>query len=398
MTATLAPARTGTDHRVDARPIMLLSRSDGLGDGILSLGLLRGLRAALPDWRLVLAVVPAQVALFRECPWIDDVMPSAKIRDDHGLKGDALDLISQQVASLREIIGDRVPQVAVDLSMWPHPQDSTSAFVHASGALTTVAAVDHWVDDRMHGWLDRGLGAVIRVPLGHEVDRYRALAAALGVEPAEPRWWDLSSYVPSALSKLGKSPEWREAPKLALGVGAQNAFRRWRPERFAAIARRALDLGIGVVIVGGPDAVEEGDVITGLAGPGVTNAAGRLSLLESAAMLSPRDLYVGNDTGTMHLAAAAGSSCLEISPHPMDGDPGVGTSPVRFAPHGVPAIVLRPSTGLGSCNRQCTAGSPHCIDVITIDDVWNAVRELLPRANARAAFDDGFRQTVLAAR
>ena len=388
MTATRPAPRPGIDSGVDSRPIMLLSRSDGLGDGILSLGLLRGLRAALPDWRLVLAVVPAQVPLFRECPWIDDVMPSAKIRDEHGLKGDALDLIGQQVTSLREIIGDRAPQIAVDLSMWPHPQDSTSAFVHASGAITTVAAVDHWVDDRMHGWLDRGLGAVIRVPLGHEIDRYRALAGALGVEPAESRWWDLSDHVPVALSKLGKSPAWRDAPKLALGVGAQNAFRRWRPERFAAIARRALDRGIGVVIVGGPDAVEEGDVITGLAGPGVTNAAGRLSLLESAAMLSPRDLYVGNDTGTMHLAAAAGCSCLEISPHPMDGDPGVGTSPVRFAPHGVPAIVLRPSTGFGSCNRQCTAGSPHCIDIISVDDVWQAIGELFPCANSHGALGE----------
>lgn len=389
MTAVSLPApRTGAEGRVDPRPILLLSRSDGLGDGILSLGLLRGLRTALPDWRLVLAVVPSQVSLFRECPWVDDVLPSAKIRDDKGLKGDALELIRQQVTSLREIVGDRVPQIAVDLSMWPHPQDSTSAFVRASGALTTVAAVDHWVDDRMHGWLDRGLGAVVRVPLGHEIDRYRALAGALGVEPAEPRWWDLSHHVPTALSKLGKSANWRDAPKLALGVGAQNSFRRWRPERFAAIARRAVDRSIGVVVVGGPDAVEEGDVITGLAGPGVTNAAGRLTLLESAAMLTPRDLYVGNDTGTMHLAAAAGCSCVEISPHPMDGDPGVGTSPLRFAPHGVPAIVLRPSTGLGPCNRQCTAGSPHCIDIISVDDVWSAIGELFPRAHSRPALGD----------
>jgi ADP-heptose:LPS heptosyltransferase len=105
-------------------------------------------------------------------------------------------------------------------------------------------------------------------------------------------------------------------------------------------------------------------------------------------MLTPRDLYVGNDTGTMHLAAAAGCSCVEISPHPMDGDPGVGTSPVRFAPHGVPAIVLRPSTGMGSCNRQCTAGSPHCIDIISVDDVWNAIGELFPRAHSRAALGE----------
>jgi ADP-heptose:LPS heptosyltransferase len=369
---------------VDDRPIMLLSRSDGLGDGILSLGLLRGLRAALPDWRLVLAVVPSQVSLFRECPWVDDVIPSAKIRDEKGLRDNALELIQEQVASLRAVIGDRTPQLAVDLSMWPHPQDSTSAFVCASGAGTTVAAVDTWVDDRMHGWLDRGLDVVLRVPLGHEIDRYRALAGALGVEAAELRWWDLSTHVPAALAALGRSETWRSSPKLAFGVGAQNHFRRWRPERFAAIARRAIEAGIGVVVVGGPDAAEEGDAITSIAGPGVVNATGRLSLVQSAALLTPRDLYIGNDTGTMHLAAAAGCSCVEISPHPVDGDPGVGTSPVRFAPHGVPAIVLRPSTGLGSCNRQCSAGSPHCIDQVSVDDVWNAARELFPLLADRA--------------
>jgi ADP-heptose:LPS heptosyltransferase len=357
---------------------MLLSRSDGLGDGILSLGLIRGLRAALPDWRLVLGVVPSQLPLFRECPWVDDVIPAAKIRDGNGLKGDALELIAEQVECLRMVIGDRVPHVAVDLSMWPHPQDSTSAFVYASGALSTVAAVDTWVDDRMHGWLDRGLDAVVRVPLGHEIDRYRALAGALGVEAAEPRWWDLTQHVPAALAALGRTAEWRDAPKLAFGVGAQNAFRRWRPERFAAIARRALDRGVGVIVVGGPDAAEEGDAIEAIAGPGVVNATGRLSLVQSAALLTPRDLYVGNDTGTMHLAAAAGCSCVEISPHPIDGDPGVGTSPVRFAPHGVPAIILRPSTGLGACDRQCTAGGPHCIDVVSVDDVWDAIGELAP--------------------
>jgi ADP-heptose:LPS heptosyltransferase len=364
----------------DDRPAMLLCRSDGLGDGILSLGLLRGLRAGLPDWRLILAVVPGQVALFRECPWVDDVIPSAKIRDSNGLRGNALDLIREQVAALKTVLGDRAPQVAVDLSMWPHPQDSTSAFVHASGAQLTIAAVDDWVDDRMHGWLDRGHDVVCRVPLGHEVDRYRAVAATLGVEATEPRWWDLSEHVAPALAAVERSPAWRDAPKMILGVGATDSFRRWRPERFAAVARRAIEHGMGVVVLGGPDAIEEGDAIRGIAGPGVLNTAGRLSLVQSAALLTPNDVYVGNDTGTMHLAAAAGCACVEISPHPLDGDPGVGTSPVRFAPHGVPAVILRPSTGIGPCNRQCTGRAPHCIDIITVDDVWGAFCDLTPRA------------------
>jgi ADP-heptose:LPS heptosyltransferase len=364
---------------------MLLSRNDGLGDGILSLGLLRGLRAALPDWRLVLAVAPAQVSLFKECPWLDDVIPSANIRNEHGLQSNALQLVQEQVAGLRAVIGDRVPQIAVDLSMWPHPQDSTSAFVHASGALTTVVGVDTWVESRMHGWLDRGHDVVVRAPLGHEIDRYRALAGALGVEAAEPRWWDLCAHVASALGVLGRSEAWRQSPKLAFGVGAQRPQRRWRPERFAAIARRAIEAGIGVVVIGGPDAAAEGDAIARISGPGVVNATGRLSLMQSAALLTPRDLYVGNDTGTMHLAAAAGCSCVEISAHPIDGDAGEGTSPIRFTPHGVPAIVLRPSTGLGACNRLCLANAPHCIDVVSVDDVWAAALELSPTLARRSA-------------
>jgi heptosyltransferase-3 len=369
------------------RPTMLLARSDGLGDAVLSMGLIRGLRAGFPDWRIVLAVPGFQVDLFADCPWVDVVIKSEKIRYQTGLRGDAMDVIRTQVARLHEAIGITPPDVAIDLSMWPHPQDSASAFVKASGAPLTVAAVDNWVDDRMHGWLDRGHQIVVRVPLGHEIDRYRALAGRLGVEAAETRWWDLRGHIPGALDILGKDEKWQQAPKLVFGVGATDNFRKWRPQRFGEIAARALDRGLGVVVLGGPDAVDEGRIIRAVGGPGVIDATGRLSLIQSAALLTQRDIYVGNDTGTMHVAAAAGVACVEISPHPMSGDPGVGTSPVRFAPHGVPAVILRPSVGLVGCDRQCSnqAAAPHCIDIITVEDVWDAVLELLPAAVAAPA-------------
>lgn len=366
---------------------MLLVRSDGLGDAVLSLGLIRGLRAGFPDWRIVLAVPGFQASLFAECPWVDVVIQSEKIRTRTALRGDAMDVIRVQLARLHEAIGTTPPDVAIDLSMWPHPQDSASAFVKASGAKITAAAVDTWVDDRMNGWLDRGHQIVARVPLGHEIDRYRALAGRLGVEAAETRWWDLRAHIPAALNILGEDERWLRAPKLVFGVGATDNFRKWRPERFGAIAARALEHGLGVLVLGGPDAVDEGRIIRAVAGPGVVDATGRLSLAQSAALLSQRDVYVGNDTGTMHVAAAAGVPCVEISPHPMNGDPGVGTSPVRFAPHGVPAVILRPSFGLVGCDRQCSnqAAAPHCIDIITVEDVWNAVLELLPAVAAAPA-------------
>ena len=366
------------DSAARSGPVILLARHDGLGDAVLSFGLLRGLRAGAPDAHIVFAVAPGFVSMFRDCPWVDTVIPCLNVSEAELRQERPEDVLEQQLQIYRSAMGDRRPDVGVDLSLWPHPNTSTSPFVIASGAVTTIVAVDSWMDQRTGNWVEQGHTAVCRIPMGHEVERYRAVAGVLGVEAAEPRWWDLRPHVQPALAALGRDEAWRARPKLVLGLGATATRRRWRLERFIEIARRAVAAGVGVYVMGGPELRADGAAIAEIVGSGVANGAGALSIVESAAVLTANDLYVGNDTGTLHIAAAAGCACVEISSHPADGDPGEVTSPLRFGPHNVPAALLRPRTAMRPCVGRCNADGPHCIDAITVEDVWSATQQLFP--------------------
>ena len=68
-------------------------------------------------------------------------------------------------------------------------------------------------------------------------------------------------------------------------------------------------------------------------------------LREVCAVLECCDIFIGNDSGCAHLAAAVGCSTIVVSRHPSDGDPNHYNSPVRFAPYANNARVFT------ACNR-----------------------------------------------
>jgi heptosyltransferase-2 len=112
----------------------------------------------------------------------------------------------------------------------------------------------------------------------------------------------------------------------------------------------------------------------------VINSVGRTTLREVCALLKHCQLYIGNDTGAMHLAAAAGVPVVEISCHPLNGSHFHANSPRRFGPWGVDFTVLQPEKAIEPCSDGCTAFQAHCIQTVTVADVRNAAeKHLFPR-------------------
>jgi ADP-heptose:LPS heptosyltransferase len=110
-----------------------------------------------------------------------------------------------------------------------------------------------------------------------------------------------------------------------------------------------------------------------------------LTLRESAAVLERCQLFIGSDSAPMHLAAAVGVPCVEISCHPVAGDPLHNNAPERFAPWGVPSKVVRPGAAVPPCTSRCDAEAPHCILAVTPALVLDAASALLKNiASARA--------------
>ena len=154
-----------------------------------------------------------------------------------------------------------------------------------------------------------------------------ALSALLDLRPpAMPRLW-LDS---AALEQVAGAIR-RQTPLLALAPGAKSIGKRWSAPRYAAAASRLIGpdgvLADGsVVLLGSHEEREEiGSILATLPEERVIDLVGRTDLLLAAAWLARADLYIGNDSGLTHLAAAAGTPTLALF------GPGL---PARYRPWG----------------------------------------------------------------
>jgi heptosyltransferase-2 len=185
----------------------------------------------------------------------------------------------------------------------------------------------------------------------------------------------VQSFAAAVLARHGLKGD---EPAFALGLGANTAKKRWPLERFVELRLLVLqEYNPKLVIVGGPDDRDPGDRLEAELSHSVINVAGRTTLRQAAAVLRRCRLTVCNDTGPMHLAAAAGSAVVEVSCHPRGGAAKHDTSPVVYRPWGVPQAVVQPEQACAPCQDACKFNQPHCILGVSVEQVWNAVRLLL---------------------
>lgn len=189
----------------------------------------------------------------------------------------------------------------------------------------------------------RGFGYTARAPVNphqprHEADIYLDVARALGLDVSGCR-----ANVPvrdadraavrALLEQRGLRP-----PLIVLNpAGGRNPgmvldAKRWPPPNVAALADRLAErLGAQVVLVGGPGDTAVLDAAADMMHVPALKLAGALSFGQIAALAALSRLYVGNDTGLTHLAAAAGAPTAMIL-GPSD--------PTRYAPYADNAIAL----------------------------------------------------------
>jgi ADP-heptose:LPS heptosyltransferase len=249
-----------------------------IGDAVLSTGLIDHLLRAHPGARFTVACGPAAAGLFARMPGLERLIVLRKRR------------WSLHWLALWAAVAPRRWDMVVDL------RASALAWTLLAGRRATAAGG--------------------RRP-GH---RLAQLGALLGLDPPPlPVLWTAPEDQARAAALLPGGP-W-----LVLGPSANWARKVWPAERFVAVAAALV----------GPGGALEGARIAVLAGPGEAERAmaapvlqafegavdliGTLALPEVAAVLGRAALYLGNDSGLMHMAAAAGVPTLGLfGPTPAD--------------------------------------------------------------------------------
>jgi ADP-heptose:LPS heptosyltransferase len=206
-------------------------------------------------------------------------------------------------------------------------------------------------------------------PTHEGLRHFRFLEALSGREmaaecPAIP-WPDRAAALPEG------------APYVVMFIGSNEKGRRWPLDNFIAVAQRALDSGLRVVFVGGPQEAHAKPALAALNHPGLIDAIGGLKLGQTVDVMKHAACVVGNDSGPGHLAIGVGAPTVLLA-----GGGHFGC----FVPY--PEAIRPPRARflskpmecyhcLWRCHKRASREESFpCVAEITPDAVWETVRAL----------------------
>ena len=350
----------------DWRGGVVVRATNWLGDTFLALPAIYRLKCLLPPGAGLFVLCSDKLAPIWRClPWVDRVIPFPGSRADQAARAEirrlnpgAALIVPNSFGAAWDLFGLAIP-----------------VRVGRAGRLRSLLLTDRLpplpppAERRDRHQLSEYLELVSRFggaenpgSLGHGVTESSA-AAEISWVPAPVTAGDFAAVA----GKLGLPDD---RPLLALAPGAAyGPAKQWPATHFREVARWWTDRGGRVLVVGSPKEAAVGDeVLSGMAG-GV-NAAGRTSLPEMLALLGGCRALVSNDSGAMHLAAAAGVSGVALFG---------STSAVATGPLGGRWVVLEEKMECSPCfQRNCrfTGTACRCLQAIPAARVCAAMEWL----------------------
>jgi heptosyltransferase-2 len=214
----------------------------------------------------------------------------------------------------------------------------------------------------------------------HQVEYYLTVLRALGwnaptKDPALSTGPEAIARVRSLLSSRGI-----EDQDLVVGLSPGAAYgpaKRWPVERFAAIGDRAIrEWGAKVVVIGTEQEKAFGETLISATTPGAVNFCGMTGLGDALALIKRCRLFVSNDSGLMHVAAA-----LKVPTVAVFGS----TDSVATGPRGKNARVVKQDMECSPCLKpECSAGY-RCLLAVRPEDVWREMEKLREESSEQVA-------------
>lgn len=342
----------------DYAPYKLLVRSPNwLGDCVLAMPAMRELRKYRPNAKIYVLAKKSVADVWRMCPYVDEVIPFEVRKGIMGLD-DRWDL------------GRELKKMSFDLCLII-PNSFDAALVPFLARIR-----------RRMGWATymRGMLLNRKVPFPHHLDGEQQPHCQLYlveklVHHAVDHTLDAEIVIPvearESMAQRIKAPYFVLCPGASYGTA-----KCWLPENYAETALKLRkETGADCCLVGGKsDAAVCRDVMEKISGKDEGAASwchdlsGQTTLFELAALLEKALILVTNDTGTMHLGAAAKIPVVAIFGP---------TNWLRTAPIGTNSVLMR---GEHDCRKHCrrVCESDHrCMKAVTVDMVLAAALEKL---------------------
>ena len=209
----------------------------------------------------------------------------------------------------------------------------------------------------------------------HEIEYTMDLLRLLGIEGKAPApRLQVNSEAGKVIEKLLSAKGIAaDMPLICVHPGSSNPAKVWPHERYAELIRRLKEeAGCDVAVLGGKEETGLTGKILTEAGTDALDFAGMLDLKELAALIKRSELFIGNDTGTMHMAAA-----LDVPVIAIFGRNIPGVSPARWRPWGDKHVVFHEDPGCDPCYDTACPYDYKCLRAITVEAVFNAAKKIV---------------------
>ncbi|HET9984609.1 MAG TPA: glycosyltransferase family 9 protein [Longimicrobiales bacterium] len=273
---------------------ILLIQMKWMGDVILTTPAIRLLRRAYPDARIDLLTRPPGAAAVEGNPYLDEVLVFRRGRENTArMVRELARRRYDAVIDFRSTIRDTLFAVASRAPLRVGVQDS---------GLRRVLYTHTFPKERDGVYLARQKMELLR-PLGIEAGATRQLALDVVVGAAEHAWAE------RILERLGLTGE---EPIVAFSAVGRLPFKRWPAERWAEVADAVAARGARVLFTHGPGEREQvRAVVERMRRPAAWDYEPG-SPRQLAALYERCVLWVGNDGGPKHIAAAAGTPTISV--------------------------------------------------------------------------------------
>jgi ADP-heptose:LPS heptosyltransferase/GT2 family glycosyltransferase len=352
---------------------ILVVKLDHIGDFVTALPPIRRLRRIFPKARISVLASPASRGFVSFESNIDEFIPFSFFHTRSQLG--ELELTKDDYAALARQLGPYRFDLAVDLRKHPATRDvlkyTGARFLAGFDYLGQFPFLDialDWDGDRKmqrkRSHISDDLLILVDA-IGHATENDRLL-----MQPNPPAM-PLTELPTEVRALFGR-------PVVAMHPGAGNITKQWPEAKFSALIELLIvKNNVNVLLLGGPDDVALGDRLVGsvLHKGAIGSMAGKTSLADLPRLLRNCVLFIGNDSGPKHVAAAAGIPTIGIHSGVVD--------PVEWGPIGPSAVAIRRNMTCSPCylaNAEDCPRSLACLKFLEPSLVYETADMMLKSA------------------
>ena len=337
------------------RARILIRAANWVGDAVMTTPVVRALRKNYPQAHITILAKPWVIPVYENNPYLDEIM----VYDNEGRHTRGMGTLR-----LARDIRDRGFDLAILMQ---------NAFEAA--LLAFLAKIPERVGyntDARTLLLNRSVRLDPSLKKKHLIEYYIGILEGAGLRPDGMNQDLFISDQDSLFARqllhdkgLGKG-----IPVIGINPGATGGTaKRWFPERYAELCSLlASRYKTKVLVFGGPADHDLGEKISALALGACVNIAGKTSLSQAFALIKACDLFVTNDSGLMHAAAA-----LNVHQVALIGS----TDPVATAPFSDRSVMVRVPVPCSPCLKKECPDDHQCMDLITVDRVFQICKTIL---------------------